>query len=340
MKKRINVFYFPDIFFKIMSISNFTEPVLDLFPNVPLANPFAKRCKPFMKHAILLLFCMTFFAVTGCGTAGSSVADRNGVDPTAAGRPGNELFGFRTLPTAAGGLTGTYENAGGNQKTYLKIEQISQTELKVKFEGVIEFETEAGLNANTDESEVLPADLSGRTARIRTAAHPRCGLKLRFGDKSAGVEQRGSNQDCGFGIQISFAGNYRKISDAPPVWDETAAEEQTAPAQSVGENTIAERIRFARGASAATIAGEIRDNSTVSYLIGARAGQTMKVEILEGGAHNDVVFGVIAADGTRLDDDGAHSKWSRKLPKSGDYVITVSTIESPNAPFRLRVSIR
>ncbi len=102
-----------------------------------------------------------------------------------------------------------------------------------------------------------------------------------------------------------------------------------------------QQVRFAKGATSAEVRGKIINGKTVSYLVGARAGQTISVKVTDGGKNSDVVFEVIAPDGNRLGGgDRMYDKWSGKLRKSGDYVLWVSTLETQNTDFKLRVSIR
>ncbi len=53
------------------------------------------------------------------------------------------------------------------------------------------------------------------------------------------------------------------------------------------QNSNAERISFAKGKSSATVSGSILKGNEKTYLIGARAGQTIKIEITEGGRTDD-----------------------------------------------------
>lgn len=100
-------------------------------------------------------------------------------------------------------------------------------------------------------------------------------------------------------------------------------------------------VRFAKGSTSTEVRGKIINGKTVSYLVGAKAGQTISVEVTDGGKNNDVVFEVIAPDGNRLGGgDRMYDKWNGKLRKSGNYVLWVSTMETQNTDFKLRVSIR
>jgi hypothetical protein len=77
------------------------------------------------------------------------------------------------------------------------------------------------------------------------------------------------------------------------------------------------------------------------YLLGARAGQRMKVEIssVEGNASFQMTIpnnkGMLP--GASWDDDA--TQWNGVLPETGDYVIEVAPTRG-NATYRLKVEIR
>lgn len=101
------------------------------------------------------------------------------------------------------------------------------------------------------------------------------------------------------------------------------------------------RIRFKRGESSAVVNGKIKNGNQVTYIVGAKAGQTMNVEVTDGGDNNDVVFSIIAPNGQPAGDEGDvyHAEWRGELPKTGDYKIEFSAIESTNTNFTFYVSI-
>jgi hypothetical protein len=121
--------------------------------------------------------------------------------------------------------------------------------------------------------------------------------------------------------------------------------------ETANNNTITngERIQFKPGASSATVGGTAVGGEEKTYLVGARAGQTMSVKITENSQYNDVVFHIVAPDGSfpmgtngeGVDEQSEISTaWSGKLPKTGDYKIVIGTIESKKANFKMLVSIR
>jgi type II secretory pathway pseudopilin PulG len=104
---------------------------------------------------------------------------------------------------------------------------------------------------------------------------------------------------------------------------------------------VRKRIKFARGRNSTVISNAVLRAEIDQYLLGARAGQRMKVEItsLEANA----AFQIQRPDnkgmlpGATFDDDA--TTWTGELPDNGDYVIEVAPTRG-NATYRLKVEIR
>ncbi|HEX8368399.1 MAG TPA: hypothetical protein VF604_07640 [Pyrinomonadaceae bacterium] len=89
-------------------------------------------------------------------------------------------------------------------------------------------------------------------------------------------------------------------------------------ANQVGAQTRA-RVRFARGASSATLRGRINGYKYVDYIVGARAGQILKLELRTTGSAEIVVF-------TPSDEniDGANGlQYTGEIEYTGDYKIRI-----------------
>jgi hypothetical protein len=92
----------------------------------------------------------------------------------------------------------------------------------------------------------------------------------------------------------------------------------------------------------ATVRGFVGGESNDSYVIRARNGRTMTVQISwRKEADNTAAFSISSApDGEQLSgresDNGRH--WTGKLPKTGDFVISVTA--HPSAHYKLRVTVR
>ncbi len=101
------------------------------------------------------------------------------------------------------------------------------------------------------------------------------------------------------------------------------------------------RIRFARGSSSAVVEGAVPRGERAVYLVGARAGQQMRVRVVS--PENNAVFQLhsppkgAALRGAGETDDA--TAWSGTLPRSGDYRVVVGGTRG-NASYTLHVAIR
>jgi hypothetical protein len=105
-----------------------------------------------------------------------------------------------------------------------------------------------------------------------------------------------------------------------------------------------ERVQFKKGSAEATIKNRIKGYEVVDYLLGARAGQTMSVNLKTSSGAN--YFNVLPtgsnaaiAVGELLD-----NKWTGTLPVDGDYTVRVYLMRSAarrneTANFTLTVGI-
>ncbi|MEG4580179.1 hypothetical protein QUA71_11280 [Microcoleus sp. MON1_C5] len=95
-----------------------------------------------------------------------------------------------------------------------------------------------------------------------------------------------------------------------------------------------QEIQFKRGASSAEVKGGVARGEVMIYLINAKQGQTMNVEIqsVEGNA----AFKVVDPN-TNAVAEGEKS-WSGEVPQTGQYQIVVGT-ERGGASYTLSVSI-
>jgi hypothetical protein len=94
--------------------------------------------------------------------------------------------------------------------------------------------------------------------------------------------------------------------------------------------------------SPANVRGGIGGEAQALYVIRARKGRTMTIQFsFRKEGDNTASFGVSAANSDeqlagRESDNG--KRWTGKIPKTGDYIISVTA--HPSAQFRLRVTIR
>jgi type II secretory pathway pseudopilin PulG len=104
---------------------------------------------------------------------------------------------------------------------------------------------------------------------------------------------------------------------------------------------VRKRIRFAKGRNSTVVSNAVLREDVDQYIVGAKAGQKMKVTItsLEHNASFEISKprneGTL--QGAGFDDDA--TKWSGELPETGDYLIEVAPTRG-NATYRLTVEIR
>lgn len=84
------------------------------------------------------------------------------------------------------------------------------------------------------------------------------------------------------------------------------------------------RVQFQRGSSSATVQGKASIALPDTYLVGARAGQVMSVQLTA--PRKSVRFLVMSPTTTTLIADNTRS-WSGRLPETGDYHIIVDADE-------------
>lgn len=98
------------------------------------------------------------------------------------------------------------------------------------------------------------------------------------------------------------------------------------------------RVKFAPGRASAVIKGAVRNWSEEVYVLEARQGQTMIVNLRAIPRDADMTLNIEAPNGKSLND--SDSGWTGKLPRNGDYKIYITTIHSQHARFTLEVTIK
>lgn len=105
-----------------------------------------------------------------------------------------------------------------------------------------------------------------------------------------------------------------------------------------------QRVRFARGASSATVRGTVRGFAFRDYIVGAREGQTISVRLNSGNTF--AVLTIFTPEGDNLEGATETDEFSGELPASGDYVIRVGMMRADArrrnsiANYSLRISVR
>jgi len=97
------------------------------------------------------------------------------------------------------------------------------------------------------------------------------------------------------------------------------------------------RVQFKRGTSSATLTGKVNIAMPDMYIVGARAGQVMTVQLTA--ANKSVRFSLISPATKSLFDDNRRS-WTGTLPENGDYTFIVEGDAERGATYSLTVSIK
>ena len=103
---------------------------------------------------------------------------------------------------------------------------------------------------------------------------------------------------------------------------------------------VKQKIKFARGASSATVKGAVVRGDRDRYYLSASKGQTMSVKITA--EEDNAVFQIYlpgeqkALKGAGDEDDATN--WSGVLPEDAEYVIVVGGTRG-NATYTLKVSV-
>ncbi|MBD2185305.1 hypothetical protein H6S82_31290 [Planktothrix sp. FACHB-1355] len=103
----------------------------------------------------------------------------------------------------------------------------------------------------------------------------------------------------------------------------------------IAQQSRTRRLQFARGRNSTTVKDAVVRGTTDTYLLGARAGQTMNVSI--SSVEANVVFDVVAPNGTKLTEEA--TSFSGELPATGDYRVVIGTTRG-NGSYTLQVSIK
>jgi len=107
------------------------------------------------------------------------------------------------------------------------------------------------------------------------------------------------------------------------------------PSILISQESRTRRIRFARGASSAVVEDAVVRGTRDIYLLRAREGQTMIINITS--LEKNAVFDIQAPNGELLKEES--TSWRGVLPSSGDYSVIVGGTRG-NASYKLEVTIR
>jgi hypothetical protein len=95
------------------------------------------------------------------------------------------------------------------------------------------------------------------------------------------------------------------------------------------------RVQFSRGASSTTVQGRVSLELSDTWVIGARAGQVMTVQLTSPGK---VRFMLMTSRTTESLADNTRS-WTGTLPETGDYILLVDT-DAKAATYSMTITIK
>jgi hypothetical protein len=154
----------------------------------------------------------------------------------------------QTVVTASQ-VNGTWENKRGT----FKVRALGNQKLRVEFSGFHEYISQAGPMVNTGGGEGI-AFIEGDTAIFKPdGAEEECRITMKFTGGKLVVTQEGV---CGFGLNVTAAGTYRKVNNR--IWFAESLSAQTSAA----EKAINSRIRKEAKSQGAA---EIREKRKVIF---------------------------------------------------------------------------
>ncbi len=289
---------------------------------------------------ILIILLLTVSSVPACSLKVGNTASRADSKTAETENQNGESRAIIVKKTNApsAGLTGTYRYKSGNYNNAISIEEQGKNRLRVSIVVNYEYKVDGEWMVNSGSAGDIVA-LKGDTVILVPSDFTDCQITLKFSANKIVVKQKGTESDCGFGANTQADGIYLKTSN------ELNANEMDDDALPLPDESKSERVNFKRGKSSATVSGKIAKAEEKVYLVGARSGQTMEVVITDGGKYNDVIFHIVAPDGSfpmGMAGELAEtdSGWKGKLTKTGDYKIVVGVFEAEKTDFKMSVAIR
>ncbi|MDQ3748313.1 MAG: hypothetical protein M3367_04740 [Acidobacteriota bacterium] len=302
------------------------------------------------KITFLMILMLAISSVSACSFKVANAASRTDSKTAEKENRNTESSAIvkNTTENVPSNLTGTYRYKSGTYNNTISVQQQGNNRLRVALYASYEYKVNGEWNANVGEAEGIVA-FNGDTAVLVPEDREDCKIMMKFSGNKLIVKQE-SKSNCGFGLNAYAGGTYTKVNNKPDFSDSDEDSTSTRNSTASERNSKTERIRFAPGKSSTVVSGKLIGSEEIVYLVGARAGQTIKVKITEGGrtdggGNNDAVFHIVAPDGSYpmgMAGELAELEtgWRGKLKKSGDYKIVVGTIESEKVNFKMSVSIR
>lgn len=97
-----------------------------------------------------------------------------------------------------------------------------------------------------------------------------------------------------------------------------------------------QRVRFAKGRSAATLTGALAPDATREYVLGVSAGQTMTVQVTSG--NNKIDLEITGRSGHLEWGDNGYAQV--EINENGDHYVTIKNSGSRATKFSMTVTVR
>jgi hypothetical protein len=138
-------------------------------------------------------------------------------------------------------------------------------------------------------------------------------------------------------ILLSLVGCSKPEAAAPPVEEPVASAPKAAMSSPTGTaaKAASEQIRFAAGASSATLKGSVVRGDRKTYRLNAIKKQTMTATITS--TEKNAVFDLIGPDGKTIKAEATTVK--EALPATGDYQLVVGGTRG-NASYSLTIEVK
>lgn len=184
----------------------------------------------------------------------------------------------QTVVTASQ-VNGTWSKTRGT----FKVQALGNQKLRVKFSGFYEYVSQAGPMINTGEGEGI-AFIEGDTAIFKPdGAEEECRITMKFTGGKLVVTQEGV---CGFGLNVTAAGAYRKVSrrvefiDSFSVPSLEGEKVINAHIRKVAKSQGAAEIRERRIVTLCDVDGDGDEDVVVQYVIEGMGGGNSFAQML------------------------------------------------------------
>src|SRR5262245_18940452 len=184
----------------------------------------------------------------------------------------------QTVVTASQ-VNGTWKSKHGE----FKVRALGNQKLRVEFSGSYEYVSQAGPTVNTGEGKGI-AFIEGNTAIFKPdGAEEECRITMKFTDGKLVVTQEGV---CGFGLNVTAAGTYRKVSSrvefAESISSTASAAEKVINAhiRKEAKSQGAAEYREARKVIFGDVDGDGDDDAVAQYTIEGMGGGNSFAQML------------------------------------------------------------